>query len=151
MVVVKSVIMIWIRIPFTKKNNMDKKLVAQKLREFIDSNFDKIKDFTDKLGMSQAAFQSSYLNGRSLPGAEILAKLAKMGCDINWLLSDDISPPLTMHEQSVPYNDNKVKILEQEKQTLIEENERLRSSIGGELALLSKKLNEGKGIAKRRK
>jgi len=69
-----------------------------------------------------------YLNNESIPGGEILKKLQDLGCDINWLLSDDDKPPPETNELL------KAKIKELE-----EENERLRASIG-RLLLIAKEI-----------
>ena len=111
-----------------KTHKSDKKLIAAKLRAFGDAKFNRIKDFAEALGMSDSALQSSYLNGRSIPGGEILAKLNKLGCDINWLLSDQVDysnistimSGSNQNEPPVPYMSDKdrIKLLEDENQKL---------------------------------
>ncbi len=66
---------------------IDKFAVGNRIRQFIAGKQMKIKDFAEQIGMSAATLQSSYLNGRSLPGAEILLRLEEMGCDTMWLLT----------------------------------------------------------------
>lgn len=60
--------------------------IGHRLREFALKRFGRIKDLSDYLGMAQGGFTDTYLNGRSLPGAKIISKLIKLGCDIDWLL-----------------------------------------------------------------
>lgn len=81
---------------------LDNKLVAAKLKAFGDAKFKTLKEFAEALEMSSPALKSSYLNGRSIPGGEILAKLMKLGCDIKWLLSDNEVTPSIINEQPSP-------------------------------------------------
>ncbi|MFC2085430.1 S24 family peptidase, partial [Bacteroidota bacterium] len=55
---------------------------------FAEINFKSKAELARKLGMRPQAFQS-YLDGRSYPGGQILAKLSDLGCDINWLLTGE--------------------------------------------------------------
>ncbi len=98
---------------------------------------EKIRIFAEKKGFSLTLLAKSldmkpqglqvYLSGKSLPGSEILKKLQDLGCDINWLLSDDDKPPPETPE-----------LLSKKIQELEEENQRLRDSIS-QLALLFEK------------
>jgi len=72
--------------------------VAERLREFGQKKFGKMTDFAAALEISGAQLHSTYLNGRSLPGAELLLKLAKMGCDIAWLLSGNVIDPTDFND-----------------------------------------------------
>jgi len=95
--------------------NLDKQEIAVRLRAFGESKFGRIKDFARALDMEPSSLQSAYLNGRSVPGPELLVKLSEMGCDIIWLLTgrqtNSHSPP----EIDVP---NKIKQLEEENRLL---------------------------------
>ncbi|KAB2967547.1 helix-turn-helix transcriptional regulator [Zoogloea sp.] len=66
---------------------IDKMAVANRLKQFAISKNLKVKELAEALGMQSSSFQSTYWNGRSLPGAEILLRLEDMGCDTVWLLS----------------------------------------------------------------
>lgn len=68
---------------------LEKEAISQRLREFGINKFGTIKEFAKALGMSPPALQTSYLSGRSLPGAPTLSKLMKYGCDIGWLFWGD--------------------------------------------------------------
>ena len=64
--------------------------IAQKLEAFAINKFGNIKALAMALGTKPASFYK-YLGDspRSEPGAKILKKLKAVGCDINWLLSED--------------------------------------------------------------
>lgn len=59
--------------------------IGNRLREFGLSKFGKLSALATLLDMSPQSLQS-YLSGRSLPGASIISKLKKLGCDTDWLL-----------------------------------------------------------------
>lgn len=68
--------------------SIDKNAVSKRLREFGDT-FNTMKQFAEALNISQQTLSSGYLNGRSLPGAELLLQLQTLGCDIKWLLTGE--------------------------------------------------------------
>ena len=89
--------------------------IGSKLRVFAENNFGSVSKLAELLGMKPPSFYK-YLNDESVPGGEILAKLVKLGCDVNWLLEDDDrSPP-------------EVEIVDRVKE-LEEENRLLRDNI----------------------
>ena len=67
---------------------MDVSIIAKKLRYFGKKKFKTNKEFAEHLDMKPQSWDK-YLNGVSVPGGLILQKLAKLGCDINWLLTGD--------------------------------------------------------------
>lgn len=69
---------------------IDRVKVGERLRQFADEQKMEIKVLAEKLGMQSSSFQSSYLNGRSLPGAELLCKLEELDCDTYWLLTGKV-------------------------------------------------------------
>ncbi|MHC1736857.1 MAG: helix-turn-helix domain-containing protein [Ignavibacteriaceae bacterium] len=102
--------------------NLDKYEIAARLRTFGESKFERIKDFAKALDMEPSSLQSAYLNGRSIPGPELLVKLSDMGCDIIWLLTGEItthSPP------SIDISD-KIKELEEENRLLRDNIDRIQ-------------------------
>ena len=72
--------------------NLNKKEVAQNLRMFGYKKFGTMKKFAEALDMNPSTLYSGYLNGRSLPGPQLLVKLIDLGCDINWLLTSRGTP-----------------------------------------------------------
>lgn len=67
---------------------LDKKKIAERLREFIKTKFDdKPSKLAKKLAISHQALQTAYLTGHSIPGPALLVKLLEEGCDIIWLLT----------------------------------------------------------------
>lgn len=103
--------------------------LGQKIKEFILKNFSSIQEFADLIGMKSEQLYP-YFNDKVVPSATFLAKLKYLGCDINWLLTDDDKPPPpTIYE-------NRIKELEQEIQLL-------RDSIGN-LYLLAQEIEKQK-------
>ena len=100
---------------------------GEKLRFFALEKFGSLTELANALGMS-IGHLSQYVNEVNKPGMEFFLKLKDLGCDINWLLSDDDKPPPETNELL------KAKIKELE-----EENERLRASIG-RLLLIAKEI-----------
>lgn len=79
---------------------------VEKLRIFAE-NFGSISALAEALGIAQPSL-SRYLSGEVKPGLDFIMKLKDLGCDINWLLTDDDKPPPpTIYE-------NRIKELEQE-------------------------------------
>ena len=98
-------------------------MISEKLREFGIKKFGSVKTFAEALGMKPPTLQV-YLRGISEPGANILRKLKNLGCDINWLLSEEEVKPAAVAEWHPPYADYKDKIKELEK-----ENRNLRDQL----------------------
>jgi hypothetical protein len=64
---------------------LDKKSVGKRFREFLIERFGSINEGARQLNREPSGLRSQYLNGNSLPGAELLADLLNFGCDITWL------------------------------------------------------------------
>jgi len=101
--------------------------IGEKIRLFAEKQYGSVSILAELLGMKPPSLYV-YLNNESIPGGEILKKLQDLGCDINWLLSDDDKPPPETN-----------KLLKAKIKELEEENERLRASIG-RLLLLAKEI-----------
>ncbi len=72
---------------------MDKKAaISKRLKEFIDSNFSSVAEFSRQMGFKNRQDAYPYLDGKSLLGAEKLTRLNELGCDINWLLTGGKQP-----------------------------------------------------------
>jgi len=92
-------------------------MIGDKLRDWGIKNFGSLNAFAKALDMSQAAL-SLYINNKRKPGTPILRKLQNLGCDINWLLSENDSPiPDTLKTYQLRITQ------------LEAENERLRESL----------------------
>lgn len=85
-------------------DEIDKIAVGKRLKEFGSSKFKNMKEFAEYLGFSPGTFQTTYLKGRSLPGAKIIGKLVKIGCDINWLLHGEKNEVLRVTDTEDKYN-----------------------------------------------
>lgn len=70
--------------------SIDKREVGRRLAEFAH-RFGSRAKFAGALGLKNSQQLYVYLNGQSLPGFELLAKLRELGCDPNWLISGESS------------------------------------------------------------
>lgn len=109
---------------------------GEKLRFFAKNNFPSLKAFSEALGIKQPDL-SAYINGEVKPGYKLLIKLLALGCDINWLLSDDESPS---GEEARNKDDPETTALRHKVDELEEENRSLRESLGPLLNQLQKNL-----------
>lgn len=91
--------------------------IGEKIRVFAEKKGFSLAELAELLGMKPQSLQV-YLSGKSNPGSEILMKLKDLGCDINWLLSDNPDPPPETSQ-----------LLQARLKELEEENARLRDSI----------------------
>lgn len=66
----------------------EKTMIARRIREFGEKKFKTMAELARQMEMKPQALQS-YLDGKSVPGGNILSRLHSLGCDINWLLSSD--------------------------------------------------------------
>ncbi len=72
------------------------------MRLFLLQKCGKLKDAATAMEMTPASL-SQYLHDRIQPGTQILLRLRKLGCDLNWLLADDAVPPGGAHEGKTKY------------------------------------------------
>ncbi len=59
--------------------------IGERIRIFAKKKFGKLKKLADAMKISPQQLQQ-YISGKREPGAKILIKLLRLGCDINWLL-----------------------------------------------------------------
>jgi len=83
-----------------------KREIGERLKFFAKKKFGNQAKFARAMGKDLTYF-TPYYNGKSYLGGEILSKLVKLGCDINWLLTGE----------------------ETELQKLKEENEKLKTQL----------------------
>ncbi len=62
--------------------------IGQRIRIFAKKKYGKLKTLSDFMGISPQQLQQ-YISGKREPGAKILLKLLKAGCDINWVLGGE--------------------------------------------------------------
>lgn len=67
-----------------------KEEVAKRLKEFA-GRFKSMAELARAMGLANSQQLYVYLNGQSLPGFELLAKLRELGCDPNWLIAGESS------------------------------------------------------------
>lgn len=103
---------------------------GQKLKLFAKEKYGSLTALASALDMTIGHI-SQYVNGHSKPGLDFLKKLNEVGCDINWLLTDDDRPPPEITD------------IAQQLKDLEEENKRLRGSIGT-IGLLAEIIEKGK-------
>lgn len=75
----------WIKLVSAKKEE-----VAKRLKEFA-GRFKSMAELARAMGLANSQQLYVYLNGQSLPGFELLAKLRELGCDPNWLMAGESS------------------------------------------------------------
>lgn len=86
---------------------MSKLDISSRLRKFIAENYGSIKEFATLMGMKDTNLHQAYLSGKSVPGGEMLLKLANLGCDVHWLLTGEEKKPvheIYVREDSPGYN-----------------------------------------------
>lgn len=113
--------------------------IGEKLRFFAENYIGSVAKLAELLDMKPPSLYV-YLNNESIPGGDILRKLKDLGCDINWLLSDDDKPPPETLE-----------LLHARLKQLEEENARLRDSIGRIFLLAQEIEKQKKGRPKPKK
>ncbi|MFH0735578.1 MAG: LexA family transcriptional regulator [bacterium] len=60
--------------------------LGNRLKQFAENNYPTVVEFSKQLGINREnAYR--YFKDVVSPGAELLIRLAEMGCDINWLLT----------------------------------------------------------------
>lgn len=69
-----------------------KEEIGKRLRDFADKHYPSYVAFSKEIGISPADL-TKYFGGKNLLGAEYLAKLNDLGCDINWLLTGETMKP----------------------------------------------------------
>lgn len=97
--------------------------IGDKIRVFAENKGITLAQLAELLGMKPQSLQV-YVSGKSNPGSEILMKLKNLGCDINWLLSEDDKPP-----------PETIELLKEENQKLKHQNEKLREAVSRLVAL----------------
>ncbi|MHC1738984.1 MAG: helix-turn-helix domain-containing protein [Ignavibacteriaceae bacterium] len=65
----------------------------QKLKLFLKVKFRHPGWGAAALNVSQTQL-SRYLHGKTMPGGEVLIRISKLGCNMNWLLDDGSTEPM---------------------------------------------------------
>lgn len=93
---------------------LEKAEFSAKIKEFFDKNSLSIKDVSEKTDTTRSTIYD-YVNGVALPGAPFLKKLHSLGCDLNWLFSDD-DQPLKIAEPLIQYKSEADKLRAENKE-----------------------------------
>jgi len=74
---------------------MEKKFsdVAARLRRCIYAGHTNAAGFASDIGISEITLHSAYLSGRSMPGGDLLRRMALIGVNVHWLLTGEGLPP----------------------------------------------------------
>jgi predicted ribosome quality control (RQC) complex YloA/Tae2 family protein len=120
--------------------NLYNKIVGGRFKEFLLSKYDSINAAAEYLETSGDSLRNSYFNGKALPGAKIIHKLIILGCDINWLLNEDLNDNKLPHKQK-----EKEGPLEKRLKDLEEENKKLKKKIAAYESAI-KYLDKAKGV-----
>jgi len=59
--------------------------IGERMRWFAKQKFGTLKKLADAMEISPQQLQQ-YISGKREPGSKVLAKLLRLGCDVNWLL-----------------------------------------------------------------
>lgn len=59
--------------------------IGERMRWFAKQKFGTLKKLADAMDISPQQLQQ-YISGKREPGSKVLAKLLRLGCDVNWLL-----------------------------------------------------------------
>lgn len=110
---------------------LNREEIGKRLKEFASSRFILLKEFSYEIGVASSNLKTHYFSGKSLPGAEMIAKLMSLGCDIHWLFYGEYQD--ITKKESIEY---KVKKLESKLMELEKENEILRNNLGQISAIL---------------
>lgn len=70
------------------KNTKVVSSLGDRLRQFAKTQHGSVAALTRTIGKGRN-FLGSYIENRAKPGSEILAAVARAGCDINWLLTGE--------------------------------------------------------------
>ncbi len=107
-------------------NEKNAKGIAGRLKKWGNDNYSSIDDFANAIGTTKGTLYSSYLNGKHMPGSPMLIKLAKHGCNLNWLLAtnEDETTEWAVNEPKAEYNS-----LEAQNKKLKKETEELKQKL----------------------
>lgn len=72
---------------------LNKKEIGGRIKDFLLSKFRTLVDAAEYLETTAPNISNSYINGKSLPGAEFLSKMLLLGCNLYWLFFGDEKPP----------------------------------------------------------
>jgi transcriptional regulator with XRE-family HTH domain len=72
----------------------DKIEIGLRFRNYAELYFKSSAHFARELGVSPQSL-TNYYNGRNIPGGELLIKLLRLGCNIEWLLVGKGEPLIT--------------------------------------------------------
>jgi len=72
----------------------------EKLRSWAVKNFGSLTKLAEKLNMKLPNLHR-YVSGARKPGMPFLMKLQGLGCDIDWLLSEDERPPQSIVQNAI--------------------------------------------------
>ncbi|MGD8781132.1 MAG: helix-turn-helix transcriptional regulator [Ignavibacteria bacterium] len=103
---------------------------GKRLKDYAKSEHKSVRKLAEKINKRESTI-SQYINDIRTPGADFLYQLAKLGCDINWLLTGEKYRPS-------PPQDVLVKEEEEEELQLIYELQARLDKMNKRLELLEK-------------
>jgi hypothetical protein len=106
---------------YKKVVKQQKLSLGVKIKEFGEEKFETVVSFSEATGKSTTDLYR-YFNGKVVPGADFILRLKQLGCDINWLLSDDNTSNV-----SKSGNNPTIRMLEKENHLLKTEVKNLHS------------------------
>jgi len=109
-------------------------MIADRIREFGESNFNSLGDFAKALGLSPQGL-NKYISGHNVPGAELLVKLIGLGADVYYILVGDYNKDATNTDKLI----KEIIILKNQIKQLNVKNIKLE----GQIELLTSLLKKG--------
>ncbi len=110
-------------------SELNKKEIGARLKEFALKKYGRLQPMADEFGMGYGAFYTSYISGKSLPGAKFISKLVKLGCDIDWLLHGDEAGLNMVSDHKLPNLQEDCMLLKKENAELREKLEAIKKII----------------------
>lgn len=92
-------------------DKIDKNAFAERLKKFLLEEFGYIAEAARRMGIPEGTLRYAYLNGKSLPGSEMILELIKCNCDIYWLLTGEATEKAQLSFELLEVINNNKKVL----------------------------------------
>lgn len=120
--------------------------IGEKLRYFGNEQFGNITKFANALGVKPPSLYA-YLKNESVPGGELLQKLLILGCDINWLLDNNLGIDSYKNNGQSKFNSSNTLQLSEEEIQIINKLKQMPEAIALFNDVLSGIIETRKGLS----